>query len=250
MGVVTAAMYRRRGQVTMDMSSGPVATNRLPGSGRSAERLAAGLVIVVLLAVVKPWSVLGPAEPAARPAGHDLAAVVPAVVTPTAEPAATTAEPLPSAGPGEVVCTPSDWRVVTIDRLGAWTSRSWQPAQPVRATGPLDRTIPFVRLDGRGVLGIGACAAAASGSGSGQAATLVAVWRLDAGPNRASLVNVAPLAPASAGSVASVALARLVRPAPSAAGNEWPAGRYVVAISDDPVDPVASIRWLGLDLGR
>jgi hypothetical protein len=122
----------------------PVAARRpLP------RRAVVAVVAVVAVTLIRPWgdATSSPA-PATRVSDASELALLP---TPTPEPA-------PSLLPDEIACPPSGWQVVSLDRLGTWTVRSWVPADIVAASGPLDPRVRRMTLESPEVLAIGACA--------------------------------------------------------------------------------------------
>jgi len=235
----------------------PVATTRIPGDRRRPDRLIAAAVVLVVVAIVKPWGWL--------PALPDRPAPVVAAEDPAA-PMSPAPVPDPSAGPGEMLCPPAGWELMTLDRLADWSVRTWEPIAPVVASGPLDAAIPTVRLEADGVVGLGVCApptptGATAGGPTGLVAGIAAVWRLDAPGRSAVPVAVGPIDSDRGDGAGHPAIARLVRPLVRSAST-WPEGRYVVELTapavtadvmgtDRSTGPEAGgqPRWLGLVVG-
>ncbi len=157
--------------------------------------------------------------------------------------------------------TPAGWRLV-VDEIDVGPtassprvpSRSWLPALPKRATGPSDPRVPFVQVASRRVTAMGVCATAPALGGRE-----VTIWRLVAanpvaGPSpRAAVVARLPV-PADADGVISLPVL-----GGSACGSSpltdgclhlpaWPAGRYVLQISNSGTG--ATEGWMGLDVVR
>jgi hypothetical protein len=194
--------------------------------------LSAVVVLFVLLAILKPWG----------GRDHEAAIATPAPSTPLEQAAASAASPVavaaaePSAGPGQIPCSGVGWEVVSLDRLADWTVRTWQPALPIAANGPLDPAIPDLALDSPRVLGLGSCrpgAASADAEASGATVEPIgAVWRLARG--RAVLVPIEPLV-ATGAAATPRGLAALYRP--SASPAMWSPGRYVLELRTGGPDP-------------
>ncbi len=200
-------------------------TARRPGPARAAVAVA----IFVGLTALRPWSaVVGPASPSPAPVPpvvqRHVAGAGAGLVTPPPDPS-----PEPSLLPDQIACNPGGWTIVSLDRMGPWTVRSWVPATPVLAAGPLDPRIRRLTLESPGVLAIGACSPSggeglAAGDGVG-AARFVGAWRIAAG--RSTPVGLAAPGQQRAG------IATLYRPTDANADPappRWPAGVYVVEI--------------------
>jgi hypothetical protein len=195
---------------------------RRPGS----RRVAIVAAVIVVVTVIRPWGASIP--PATAPAPHvpdgaDLAAAATAGPDPS---------PAPSLLPDEIACSPGGWTVVSLDRMGSWTVRSWVPAQAVLADGPLDPRVQRLTLESPEVLAIGACSpSSVDGSGatvSGGPARFVRAWRIETG--RATPVDLRVRRAERLPSVAT-----LYRPSDAAATAaspaHWPAGVYVLELA-------------------
>jgi len=208
--------------------------------------------IAVVVAILKPW-------PAAPPANPALAAVI---GDPSADPGATAAStdppvlhPDPSVGHDEIGCTGGGWQVVSLDRLADWTVRTWVPAAPVVASGPLDPAIPRIALDGPAVLGVGACRpiipSRADAASESVGAAIVGAWTRADGAVRPLRVGVAA---AMRGAGSDPRLAILYRPmrpgAEGAIAASWPAGEFVIELAGtddgDRATDADRGRWIAL----
>ena len=153
----------------------PVAPRR---SG--SRRVAIVAAVVVAVTVIRPWGDgASPAPPSPRTPAAVLAASS-ATGLPDLEPS-----PAPSLLPDQIACNPGGWTVVSLDRMGSWTVRSWVPAHAVLADGPLDPRVRRLTLESPEVLAIGACApSTVDGAGAtvpGGPVRFVGAWRLDTG---------------------------------------------------------------------
>ncbi len=121
------------------------------------------VAVLVAVSVLRPWgeiqtrSVSSPA--ATFDAGVRAGASAAAAVTGASS-------PRPSVGPDQILCSADGAQLVSLDRLGAWTVRTWIDAVPVIAAGPTDPAISVVALESPAVLGIGMCLPAVAGAGS------------------------------------------------------------------------------------
>ncbi len=224
-------------------------TNPLPWSTRAAVLI----VLLVGVSVLRPWGDGQPAStagPAGSPPGQAL--VSPDGSTaglragdPDTDPAAAPT-PARTPGPTEIACPVAVSRLVTLDRLGKWTVRTWMPAAPAEATGPLDPAIPAIALDSQGVLGIGFCLVEGGTSAidgrvlsadPGRRIGLVRAWVVEGGAARP--LALAPIPPAS--DVPGFAL--LYRPDDGLAqASPWAAGRYVLSVGPVGPDGAATAR--------
>jgi hypothetical protein len=218
---------------TVATGPAPIGTVRVARSRPGLHRalpVAAGLVA---LAILKPWGAADSARTSAP-----VPRTVDAIVATASQSATIQAAPRtePSAGPGQIACSVATWRIVTLDRLANWTVRTWWPATPIVARGPLDPSIPQLALDSRDVLGIGACANLGDTtgvSGEGVGVRLVHAWRVEA-----RLARPFPIETTGrlTGPLPDPALAFLYRPASDGGrAGSWPAGRYVLELA--PIEP-------------
>jgi hypothetical protein len=245
------------------MTSPPirVETVSVRHAGRRPLAIAALVIGLVAVAIVKPWSGPEPARPA------PVASLPAAVVVPPASssaPGGTEAvvtagafrpvEPAPLA-PGQIACGSADWRIVTLGGFTRWTVRTWIAISPVRASGPGDATIPYLSLGHSDIAGLGACADAGGVAAPGRASRIVAAWQaiaVGASPPTFRRVALADLDPQpSGGPVGSRPgmphqVAELVRPVVAAPGGRWPAGRFILHLASPDASPD---RWIGIDIG-
>jgi hypothetical protein len=237
------------------MESSPVpartarVTNPLPWSTRAAVLI----VLLVGVSVLRPWgdgqpaSAAGPAGsvPGRSPVSADgSAAGLPAGDPDTVPSAAPT--PARTPGPTEIACPVAVSRLVTLDRLGQWTVRTWMPAAPAEATGPLDPAIPTIALDSQDVLGIGFCLVEGGTSAvdgpvlsadPARRVGLVRAWVVQGAA--ASPLALVPIRPASD----MPGFALLYRPDDGLArASPWAAGRYVLSIGSVGLDGSATAR--------
>jgi hypothetical protein len=200
----------------------PVPTAPVASRRAWPRRAAIGLVAVVVITLIRPWGV-ATAPPSASPRVSDAADLA---LLPTPTPGAA-----PSLLPDEIACPPAGWQLVSLDRLGTWTVRSWVPADIVAASGPLDPRVPRMTLESPEVLAIGACAPPIVASDGrllpGGPARLLRAWRLDAGA--ATTVPLDVRRPVQTPSVAT-----LYQPATAVSAgvgpSHWPGGTYVVEL--------------------
>ena len=200
------------------------------GPGRGAERLVFVLVVLVLIAVVKPWG----SPPAAE-------TVPPLRATGTATGTATPTDRVPV---GDHPCTGRHWLIQSDIQLSDRLVRSWVPADAVEASGPRDPTITFVPVVSRRVLAIGYCPAVDDDVPLG---TRLTVYRL----GRSIEVVPAEAIPITEPGASENALFRPAVPAGSQgpagsprAPEEWGSGRYAMRI--DGANGFS--RWLGVEI--
>jgi hypothetical protein len=198
-------------------------TRRRPGARRAAIVATA----IVAVSVLRPWGDDGARDGAvtARNLGPP-----PAVAEAAAIPSPS---PEPSIASDQITCTPDGWQLVSLDHLGTWTVRSWIPAEPVRASGPLDPAIPAITLESPKVLAIGACAPATV-DGAGQAVPggpghLVRAWRIDRG--RAAPVALDTRRQETTPGVATLYRPRGVQWGPTSTSVPWSAGHFVLEVA-------------------
>jgi hypothetical protein len=224
----------------MTPSPAPVPTVRVARSRPGLSRAVAVAALLVALAFVKPWDQLsrGPLVPGRR--------LVPPTAVAAAVPDAASATIVPTPEPSlerdQIACPVGDWQVVSLDRLATWTVRTWLPASPAAADGPLDPAIPTIALESPAVLAVGLCAPgttdAAGDAAASVAARVVGAWRLSGG--RASAIVVSTLIGPTPTSVRAD-LALLYRPDATGPDRAWAPGRYVLE-----VDSGAGRRFIGL----
>ncbi len=256
---------------------GPVLTP-VGGSSKLPIRLAALAVVLILVALLKPWGAAsGPdaVTPSVSPL-QSPASAQSAAAGGDASPSPIRAAPTPSPNPDAIECLePDGWRIVTLQRSGERESRSWTLVRPVVASGPDDPAIEPVRVGGQDLIEIGFC-------GVGQRAGLVpveiqAVWMLAANgtwqPHPVSPIafpgsggggfalmtgEVAATGGSGAGGSATPgptegprssgasAPATQVAGAVPVARSTWPPGRYVFAVTTGGAVPKRD--WFGAEI--
>jgi hypothetical protein len=228
----------------VNSASRPVTTTAISASTSSARRLIVAAALLVGVALLKPWPA-APASTSRSPATAPSPTVL-AALEPT---------PLPSLRAGEIGCEGARWQIVSLDRLGSWTARTWLPIAPVAAFGPADPSIPRVALDGGGVLAVGACPDVDGGAPSAPGApapspdvVAITAWRLPLPASAGSSTggDTADPAPVPLVAVSGVAASRpgvatLYRPA---GARLWPGGRYVFRLA--PVSGTAV--WVAVEV--
>jgi hypothetical protein len=203
----------------------PVAAPRRSGP----RRVVIAATVIVAVTLLRPWGDATPLDlpAAATPPASSGPAEIAQPATPGDE-----ASPEPSLLPDEIACSPGGWRVVSLDRLGSWTVRSWVPAQAVLAAGPLDPRIGRLTLESPQVLAIGACAPWVTDSAgvtvAGGPARFLRAWRVDAG-------SATPVDLGTRRTERLPTVATLYRPSDSVATAtspaHWPGGVYVLEVS-------------------
>jgi hypothetical protein len=234
---------------------------RVERVGRTDHRrptaVAAAALLLVLIAVAKPWGLLdlGASVSGLSPLAGDSAAL--ALLTPSGSPGPT---PIPTPTGDQVPClAPSGWRLATLEVGPLGDSRSWIVVSPVAAASPLD-AIAAITLRTDGVVALGFC-----GPGASQASTssrIVGAWRVataDSAGRAADALQLAPVPGADAGLAPLWAVLYLAPTADGAASasataaasaafdlgtSRWTSGHYVFEVADDGAPPV----WFALDL--
>jgi hypothetical protein len=190
------------------------------------------------LALLKPWS-----QPARREPGAEspVPTVVRGAVVGPASPDPVAASSA-SLRPDQIACPPAGPRIVSLDRLGSWTARTWLPATTVAASGRFDPRIVFFPLDSH-VIALGVClwrADAPAGEATVRT-TVTAAWRL--GDRTAVALPIAPL-DASPPLTSDPSVAVLYRPAVGVGrpAQPWPPGRYALELAASD----ATDAWVGV----
>ena len=204
--------------------------------------LATGVaVLLVTLAILKPWGSLGvPATAPPRP-----------IVTaePVGSPAATATTPEGLAGP--VCLGTGGWRIASLETWRTQDVRVWRALEPaVDAIGPLDQAIPVVPIIALEVQAMGFCAPA-YGPDKPVGPANVAAWRVEDGratdlpllqvlPEEGTTPYAAlyrPLGGCNAAGSCPGVFPRVARP--------WETGRVVFRYTDEGM---ASVAWFAVDL--
>ena len=200
--------------------------DRIPASAAGAGiRVLVASTAFLVLALIKPW---GSSFPAPHPSA--VAGVPVGFGASHTQPIPSETGTTPSAGPGQIVCAPAGWQIVTLDRLADWTVRTWIPAAPVAAGSPLDPTIPTIRLGSTEVLSVGVCGSndpsATVSADAALAMAVVAAWDTHGGQLR--LLDVATAQSAGL----DTRLARLYAPtAGDTTPATWPMGHFVLELA-------------------
>jgi hypothetical protein len=226
----------------MQQESGPVETMnprdpqapilvRTAPAGRMPGGIAAAVLVLLVVAIAKPW-VGAPTESA-------VTRLAPA--TPAAPVAATPTAPMAKATPDtadEYCLSQTSWMVAGIMDWGTWTVRTWEAIKPVEATGPLDPAIQFGLIVSPSVWAVGYCAPAGAPSLAGRA--VVSAWLI--GPDStATPVALRPWRP----EVPTSSLGDLYVETPTRDGSNWQKGRFVFAVADAEG---GRAQWFGLDV--
>jgi hypothetical protein len=216
-------------------------TARISRPERGSAVLGALIGLFLVVAIAKPWT--APAgEPRSIPARATVAGLGP---TPSATPDLTDLR-------GHCQ-EPLGWRVYSREGWNDQTLRVWRSVEPAtHADGPFDATIPVVQLGSR-IEALGYCSPW-TGQERPAADAMVRAWILF--PDRrggdpygtVTLRSSAPETPTVLGALYGplVTVARPAAPgtlAGPAAGQGWPAGRYVFAISSSGWE-----RWWAVDI--
>jgi hypothetical protein len=213
------------------------------GSDRIARWVAVAVVLVVV-AVVKPW---GGEDGAARSAAGGAPSLRAVAGAPAASSGASRA---PARAVDEIdpdvtlACLePASWRVASIEAYDRQTIRIWRALDPGAATGPGDPAIPHVLIASEGVAELGWCAPAA-GPDRPTGETTVQAWSLHEGTARALRLVRTGRTPrqSSFGAMYGPSSGVAGRQASPVAG--WPAGHYVFRVTLEDGDE----RWFGVDL--
>jgi len=197
---------------------------RPPGREPHLAGVAWIVTALVLVAVLKPWSVLTPSTPS-RP---DLPlATVEVTPVPTIDRSA--------AGLAASVCLGTGgWRIASLERWRDGDVRVWRAIEPVEtAAGPLDVEIPSVPVTADTVTALGWCAPA-YGPDQPIGPADVQAW-LVAGP-RVTVIGLRRVQPDG-----TTPIAALYQPLRGA----WASGRVVFRYEDRGTDRV---RWFAADL--
>lgn len=200
--------------------------------GRNGRQLPAVILAVVLLlivAVVKPWSIGASAVPTASSSSHQ------AVAGASATSQSATATALDAAG--NLCTSPDGWQIVANDVELGRSVRTWLVATAMySAYPPLRSAIPVTSIVSSGVSSLGFCAPAALPGSAGTSWSGL-LWRQGGdGTNSNAWHLAARLAPTPG------SLGALADPLIQSVGG-WPPGHYVLEASFEPFAPEA---WLGL----
>ncbi|MGZ6340884.1 MAG: hypothetical protein ACXWMX_03450 [Candidatus Limnocylindrales bacterium] len=210
-----------------------------------AESLALVSLVLLGLAVVKPWG--GPSGTADGPDARSIAGPGPLARAPVAVPSASASQagtrgvatPDRSLSPDEIACE-GGWQLVSLSRLADWSVREWLPVLPGPASGPLDPSLVAIRLADGAIRALGVCGDQVPGA----LATVVIrqAWRTSSDGRSLVALRLLPLTDP----LSPAGLARLYRPADAGPSGAWPNGRYVLELG---VADTTSASWLRIEIG-
>ena len=203
----------------------------LPGPAGPDLRPIVGLILVlVALAIAKPWAPPEPSEAGGASASRaSVARPTPSVApSPTASPA----PPDPTAA---FCIGPTSWLVFDVDRWRDITIRSWRAFTPARERPADLAELPAVPVPAEAVLGLGYCAPSQGDDPPPPAATL-AIWELPPDGSLRPIVLPRPLLPTTP-TANGIVLGPPAGPGgPPPSGATWPSGRYLFALRDPVSD--------------
>lgn len=193
--------------------------------GRRAERIAIVAIVVLFVAMVKPW---GPG-PVDENAGRRQQPIV---------------EPTERISYVDLPCSGArHWLIEADERWAGHIVRTWVHTEAVEAGGPTDPVIPFIVVAAELVLAIGYCPASRDDR---RPHTALTIHRLL--PRREVVATVAVTVPQFSNASENVLFRPAVVATPAgtrAAGPaSWTAGRYVMQIEGSD----GYERWLGFDI--
>jgi hypothetical protein len=204
---------------------------RTAPAGRAPGGIVAAVLVLLIVAIAKPW-----AGPPNEPAATRIAPAVPAAPV-AAAPTAPKATATPDTA-DEYCLSQTSWMVAGIMVWGTWTVRTWEAIKPVEATGPLDPAIQFGLIVSPSVWAVGYCAPAGGPSLAGRA--VVSAWLI--GPDgRATPVALRPWRP----EVPTSNLGDLYVETPTREGGNWQKGRFVFAVAGAEG---GRVDWFGIDV--
>ena len=222
---------RRADEPPAFSSSGPVHLAPVDRRfSRIAGALLAGSVLLVLLAMIKPWGDVGPPPSSGSVVGDWIDAALPDPTPRRVTVVQYTPPPLEAAdlAAAELCRWPSGWRVFAHQEWLDTRARVWTAVQPIRASEPGDPRIPLVRLRSTSVPLLGFCAPIdiAEAWTPSASTPLVRAWRVEDGgtPEPIRLALVDPPDPSALGSL-------WVPLDGGRALPSWPPGRYVFRIA-------------------
>jgi hypothetical protein len=226
-----------------------VRVERISGVPRRVFVAAGVVVVLIVVALVKPWG-----------GTPTHIAVAPATVTPPASrngPPTPRVTPSPDRGAaaaaaGALCISPSLWRLVTMETNELGNTRSLYSTTAVEASGPADASIPVAPVAGNELLAIGVCRplSAVQKKSSKAAAIEVRIWAVDPGGGvREQTTSVVDPDLYAVGEAYYAPGSGAAAPGTSSANSAgWTTGRYSIEI--DNAAPDGSPLWLGLDFSR
>jgi hypothetical protein len=222
---------------------------------RATLNLVAVVVVLVAIAIFKPWAAGSQAAPGAAAAPNLTTAQADAGSPPMTQP-----NPTATADPDAMTCLndPSQ-HVVMVERSPGNVVRTWVVTPTGKGTGPTDPALPRVAVFPEHLVGLGICSPRAPAGADGSAAPS----GLEIVGRDVQLIDVQSLADTPSGTVATdLGRARvLVEPRPGSfettvyagpqraggAAASWTAGSYAVAFRFR-YEPEGEVRWLRIDV--
>jgi hypothetical protein len=223
----------------MDQDPQYVPVARVGGSGRGPLGAIVVVILVVAVAIWKPW-----VEPAPAPAGVGAPRPSPSSLAPRATFAPSVT---PGSHPDAAICYGlGSWRVVVVEDSPGRQVRTWIALEPiVTADGPTDPSIPIARVVSGGVEAAGFCGRTLRDRAGGRGEpSLLSAWWLGEGRGHGRL-QVERVEPVADGTAVLWAL----KADPEAPDRAWPVGRYVFEVGDPrPQRGGATSEWFGIDI--
>jgi hypothetical protein len=223
--------------------AGLVSVGASPGDGarRDVGRLVVLIVVLLIVAIVKPWG----AEPPGLSGRNGSTAQSASSAPPS--PGSSPVLPGPSLGPDQISCL-YGLEVVSLVHLGTFSVREWLPMKRTDATGPNDPDLAFARLEGGTVRALGVCneEGQAADASAARYPVVASAWRLGANPSTpARPLNLIELKP-DVGAPPGL-LPHIYQPIERQWTRTWRPGRYAIeVVVGDEAGPETI--WIGLDV--
>jgi hypothetical protein len=219
---------------------------RIGRDGANGLRLPVLLVVLgIIVAVTKPWGWDQATHPILSPSAGAGAAASSAPGAAQPSGADERRSPRPDGPDMTVICaSPSTWSIATLQRWAGrpGSIRTWTVIEPVVASGPTDPSIPTVPIAANEIAAIGYCAPANSTAGPPPGAT-GELYRIKAsGSQQQRVVRLEPKVQDALGILWTPAA---VGRTPRTSSPGWPAGVYIVHVTDHEQ---GYDRWLGADI--
>jgi hypothetical protein len=230
----------------------PVATPRVqtaridPGGerGRGPWSLMLGALVLVALAIAKPWGngAPGPGAGGGGAGSSPATSSVPQALPPTRPPTPPSADELAVARCNQ----PLGWRTYALETWRGQTIRHFIVVDPLAATtvsDALDPRIPIVPLIGEAITAIGYCAPAIE-AGRPPPGVTIMIWKVELSGIVHALpaVRIEPAVPSSL-------MALFAYPDPAAERDRrapWPPGRYLFGVLGPPDSDWG--RWFAVEV--
>jgi hypothetical protein len=214
-----------------------VAGARGDGARRDVARLAVLTVVLVIVAIVKPWG----AGPPSLSSGNGAAAQS------TSSPQPSPVPPDPSPGPDQITCL-YGLEVVSLVHVGTFSVREWLPIPRTDATGPNDPHLAFARLEGGTVRALGVCDEEdqAADASAARHPVVAGAWRLSADVSEPVMpLDLVELKAAVGGP--PELFPHIYQPIERQSTRAWRQGRYAIeVVVGDKAD--SETIWIGLDV--